>query len=327
MNRIISFWMLAFLGMWAFSCHRVEEQEPFFPEDTLTSSLPTLFRSVSDYEKIQIRIDSLVARDVNLSLKMGKPLYGSLSLMAGGQGLEYTPQVSNWHKDSVDYQLCRGIYCRPGRLVFFNLNYTPQADTILLPPIGPVYLNFLGTFQQNLLPAGQAGKIKFVRHRFFSSFIQGPDSTSLLYYSGGGSSAFSYGFDDLNYYIQTQAGKWYKGYIEFVIGDTCQFQAKSDLFFMSGDSLHLPASTLLANDVDCNGAINQGLVRIKIPPDYGDETSLTTAKGKWIERGAGSSKQISFVPHPGSFQSDSIRYYLVSPFNQRISRAWLKVKK
>jgi len=339
--------LLAWIWVLLFSCSSFEEGKPIIPDDTTTVSLPFLKLAVADTGSGIIKLDSIIAADEVYTLTFGVLKFGRIVLENAGRTVRYVSSAKGWKIDSTDYEICRKGRCRKGIFRVTNVNFKVDSvvnpedsvivpeDTIInpgdtnasqLPNLGPVYVESFGSADVSVSQLGFNGKFISIKHSYYTTNIQGADSSSILYFAGGGGTVGNFGFDDVFYTIKTTGGEIKKGKIEFIIGDTCEAQARNNSFTLTGNSSQWQASVWFENDKPCSFTENQFKLRLKLNP-YGLPYSMATEAGIVTDAvSIGNQQYFKYKRTNTSGNTDTFFYYLQAGSNNRISRARILLK-
>lgn len=310
-----------------FACTRVKESEPVLPVDTTKAPLPVLSLGVKEDSSATIDLSSILPQNEPYTLQFGTLLHGEIVMQAGGKSLQYKSKSTGWKSDSTTYQFCRKGICRTGFLKVINLDFKDSvmvSDTTLIPDVGPFYMGYLSSLEETLVPAGVNGKIISLTHLYYTANIQTPDSTKILYYSAGGGTAGTFGFDDVTYLIKAENGDVYKGRFGIIIGDTCEAQARNDTYQVTGNSMTWLASTWFQNDEPCFSTEENYQIRIS-PDTYTDYLKLPTPNGEITDTIEAGVQKLKYRRTNLSATGDTFWYYVKAGFNNRITRARIQL--
>jgi hypothetical protein len=324
--RMLGF--LALLGLNLASCTRYEENEPVNPLDKESGPIPALRLTVRNNEPVQIPLDSLISHSEGIGVSFSSPLYGYLDPSEDRKFLTYKPfpDAGNWLVDSVEYQVCRKSGCRKGKLYFVNAEYDPTppvADTLQLPDAGPFYLGYFSSLEVPVFPSTLAARIQTIRHRYYTCSVQGPDSTHILYFAGGGSTQGTFGFDEVSFLGKTPEGQWVKGRVSFILGDTCEAQARDDAFLVLAESITWLPSQWLTNDGPCFGSLEGHSLRLH--PENAAVRKVATNNGIVTDTLINGERRFRYQKTNPAAASDAFWYYLEAGPNQRLTRARIRL--
>ena len=331
MKKYLFYVLVAWGVLSQYACSDLKEKDPVLPVDTATVSMPALSILVKEDSSVSLDLSTILPQNEPYTLQFGALLHGEILVENGGKQLRYKSTSTGWKSDSTGYEFCRKGRCRNGIFKVNNLDFIPIIidpiipETLALAPIGPFYLEFLSSFEDTIVPLNISGKLISLTHNYYIANIQGPDSTRILYFSAGGGTVGTYGFDDITYIIKASNGKLYKGGFEMILGDTCEAQARNDSFSVTGNSMTWPASNWFENDQPCFGTEDNYQIRISLAT-YGTDLTINTGKGLLTDTMEAGIQKLKYTRTNLSATEDSFWYYVKAGFNQRITRAKVKLK-
>jgi len=317
--------LLTAIGLFGMlGCTKIEQTLPKLPADTSTAALPKLELKVEGTDSTVLDFSSIIAADEPFSLSFTPFQHGRIVVRAGNI-VRYISNKEPWTADSGYYNYCqRG--CRRGFILIRNSKVF--IDSIVIPQknLGPFYLTYFQSKDFNLIPTGRTGKITSIVHNYFTVNIVAPDSVKLLYVANGGvQGPYLMGFDDLYYRIKTIGDTVLKGKISFVLGDTCDAQARPDSFLVSGNQAQWSAGQWVLNDEPCFAPLENFKIRIQVNP-YGESLNIQTQDGVLVDTLVNGQQVLKFTRTNLAANQVIFPYYLLSNSNNRLTRAWIKLK-
>jgi len=328
MKKHLIYVLVAWSVLWQFSCSKIKEKDPILPVDTTTAAMPSLSLSVEEDSSVSLDLNPILPHNEPYTLQFGTLLHGKIMVEDGGKRLRYKSTSTGWKSDSTGYEFCRKGRCRTGVFKVINLNYVPVvvADTIIIPSIGPFYIGYLSSLEETLVPAGITGKLISLTHNYYTATIQESDSTKFLYFSGGGGTVGTFGFDDITYVVKASNGDLYKGGFEIVMGDTCgEARARNDPFDITGNTKTWLPAEWFANDQPCDFVEDNYNIRISLNA-YTDNLTVQTPNGEVTDTMVAGVQQLQYKRTNLSASEDTFWYYVKAGFNQRITRAKVKLR-
>jgi len=320
------FLLLTAIGMFGIlSCTKIEQTLPKLPVDTSTAALPKLELKMEGTDSTVLDFSSIIAANEPFSLSFTLFQHGRIVVRAGNI-VRYISNEERWTADSGHYDYCQKGHCRRGFIQIRNSKIFKDSIVIPLTNLGPFYLAYFGSKDFNLIPTGRTGKISSIDHNYFTANIVAPDSVQLLYVANGGvQGPYLMGFDDVYYRIKTTGDTVFTGKVSFVLGDTCDAQARPDSFQVSGNQAQWSAGQWVLNDEPCFAPLENFKIRIQVNP-YGESLSIQTQNGVLVDTLVNGQQVLKYTRTNLAANQDVFPYYLLSNSNNRLTRAWIKLK-
>ncbi len=318
--------LLSAIGLFGIlSCTEIEQTLPKPPADTSSAPLPKLELSVEGADSALLDFSPIIAANEPFSLSFTAFQHGRVVLRTGNI-VRYISNNERWSTDSGYYDYCQRGNCRRGLIRIVNSQVFSDSVVLPLATLGPFYLAYFGSQDFNLIPTGRTGKITSIVHNYFTANIVVPDSMRLLYFAGGGMQGpYLMGFDDVNYRIKTPGDTIFTGKVYFVLGDTCEAQARPDSFQVSGNQAQWTAGQWALNDEPCFAPLEDYKIRIQINP-YSNFQSIQTPNGVLVDTLVNAQQVLKYTRINLAAREDIFPYYLLSNSNNRLTRAWIKLK-
>jgi len=318
--------LLTAIGLFGMlSCKKIEQTLPKLPADTSTAALPKLELTVEGIDSTVLDFSPIVSADEPFVLTFSAFKHGRVVLRTGNV-VRYISNEERWTADSGYYDYCQKGHCRRGFIKIRNSKIFKDSIVIPLTNLGPFYLAYFGSKDFNLIPTGRIGKITSIVHHYFTANIVAPDSVQLLYVANNGNQGpYRMGFDDVYYRIKTQGDTILTGKLSLVLGDTCDAQARPDSFQVSGNQAQWSASQWVLNDEPCFAPLEDYKIRIQVNP-YGESLSIQTQNGVLVDTLVNGQQVLKYTRTNLAANQDVFPYYLLSNSNNRLTRAWIKLK-
>jgi len=318
------------------ACTKINETRPDLPVDSSRASFPNLELSVAGLDSTIINLAPIVPTNEPFTLAISAFTFGSITLIDNNKFL-YKSFTNKWRKDTAHYDVCRKNVCRRGFIEIVNRSPVLEPDTvdstivvdtsfIMLAPTGSVYINYVGFKEIAVVPSNLVAKIKSYQHNYFKAIITNSDSLKITYTAAGGNGSTIplIGFDDLYYNLKGSDGKMYKGKVELILGDTNAAQARPDSFVVSGNNITFNQTQITTND-EPQFSFDIYKIRLQIQ-SYGDEIQINTPNGTLSEALVNGEQVFTYTKTNTTATSDVIPYYLLAASNNRLTRAWIKLK-
>lgn len=318
--------ILVMTGLWMMSCSGWEEERPLFPAvpDPLVDWNQDLV--INGIGSVVFKADSGFPADKPYTLEVFGAKHGTNRIEDQGR-IRFEINNAKWQRDSFSVRICREGVCR--QWIRRVRNTAPiLADTqVLQTEVRPYYLLYGSTLNRKLVPDGTNGKLVRVKHRFYTATIQAPDSTRLFYFSGGGT-LYNYGYDDIEYLIREDNGKFIRGNYSLIIGDTTEAQARPDSFLVPAgtEEFTLQGAQILDNDQNSDGSETQFQIRIQENPDYGDNLEINLADCRMLDFKESGTQKIRITRTNPQADTITLRYYLRAGSNGRITRSTIRLR-
>ena len=317
----ICLFLLALAG-----CSQIDQPIPVVQTDTTSKKFPVIMVILSGFEdSVDIDFSQIIEANEPFSLNFSSFRHGQIVLRKGNKFRYISQSEEMWVTDSGFYDYCKGGNCRRGVINIKNDRRSTNA-VFVLPDLGPFYLLYLGSLDPYLIPTGRTGKIKQATHNFFTSQIVGPDSAKVLYYAGSGPiTPFLMGFDDVTYKIKTAGDTIFTGQFSLVLGDTCGAQARSDSYTITDNEVEWTSLDWAANDEPCFAPLENFTIKIQ-PTAYNNSLTINTGTGILTDTLINGAQKLLYKRTNLNATQDIFPYYLLSHSDNRLSRAWIKLK-
>jgi len=312
---------------WNYSCTQIENQQPLSSFEKESGDLPA-FNIQLDSTRLgqTIRFDS-IAQGGNFSLAFTPLTSGKIKIIDNGLAVEIKMPKTNWKTDCTEYTICKNSVCRKGKIVLKNGSFRPEVvDTnsdCLSLLVRTFYLPFLGSVEvKNLFP-GMLGLIDSLKTDHYSFQKQG--DSLVVFVAAGNNQPEDWAWDTLRYRASSNSN-CYLGKVAFIIGDTCEAHARSDVFNLPTGNALWADSDWTNNDQGCNTLLGSYQTRIQYPDfDYGNFVKTITKAGILTDTLIGGNQHHKYQRMNPSAIEDGFYYYFKNLSSNRVTKAWIRI--
>lgn len=323
---------------WVLSCTKVSDEEPSkIPFEKQTGPLPSLNVAVDSVNLSQtIRFDT-IAQGGNFSIQFTKLTHGKIKIVEEGKAVQIQMDTGSWEKDSTEYTICKNKVCREGLLKIVNRNYRPKGpdttDPIPTPCIiinnWTIYVPAFSSPVQIRVPGIVLGdSLKADRYS-----ISRTSDSSLSYIANPIPDDQLWAWDTIRLRFSSLSGQCYRAKIAIVIGDTCEPEARNDVFDIGAATFTMwPAGELVANDKGCNNQIGSYQTRTPYQAnpladwDYGDNKRMNTRYGILVDSFYNGGPNYAYIRTKPGGTEDGFYYYFKNLLTGRVTTAWVRIK-
>ncbi len=339
MKRIQTFIGFILLS-WILSCTRITEQEPSkVPFEKQTGPLPLLNVSVDSVQLTQtIRFDT-IAQGGNFSVQFTKLSFGKIRIVEDGKAVQLVMDTGRWEKDSTQYTICKNTVCRDGWLKIKNKSYRPvtvdTTDTVTTDCIQlatrTLFVNFsTSLFIKQLFPTGKKGTILADSLKTIFYTVSKTSDSSITFIANPIAFEPMWAWDTIRYQATGSNGQCYKGKIAIVLGNTCEPQARDDVFTVPTGTVIWPETTLTANGTGCTGQTGSYQTRTPFEApmdwDYGNYKVMNTKSGVLIDTLISGTQHYKYRRSNAAATEDGFWYYYKNLSSGRVTKAWVRIQ-
>ena len=340
MKRFHPYIGFAFL-VWALSCTRItDDPTPSqIPFEEQTGPLPELVVAVDSVHLSQtVRFDS-IAQGGNFSVQFTPLRFGKIKIVENGKAVQVQMDTGRWEKDSSQYTICKNSVCRAGWMRIKNSGYKPlpvdTTDTLQTGCITlatrTLYMNFSFSLNiRNLFPTGVKGTIDSLSADLYQ--VSKTNDSTLRYTTNPLSDPDepNWAFDTIRYKATSLSGQCYKAKIAFILGNTCEPEARDDLFTLPTGNALWAESALTVNDTGCLGQLGNYQTRTPYTPletwNYGNYKVLNTRFGILTDTLVDNIQHYKYQRTNSSATEDGFTYYFKNLVTGRATKAWVRIK-
>lgn len=325
--------LVALLGIALAACSSVD-QDPPKPVDIFSQPIG----------RIEVQADTsgnAILSLIRLKVDQSKPFlfktrdfkHGSFEALQDSLFQFVPTDRSNWEGDSGTVILTQGGNTKEGFVKIMNKRKKPVWSVTFLqgtplPDMPVVYLesgdsrNF-----ENVNGLSETGAIidSIWGYMHFATFT----NSRITYLSQGGIGNFiNFGTDFIYYRIKRTNGKYFRGMIPIIIGDTCLARARNEEQTLPSGSGILSVSTLAANDLGCLNVIATSPVVYRIEPlTYVGKKRINTQFGQIRDTvDAGSNPAFYYKRFASGTQPDTTFIFMEEGPDKRITRSQIILK-
>ena len=320
---------LVFAGLWVGSCTKVDSYPQPSDFEKTTGPLPYFNNNLDSNGIKTIRFDS-IAQGGNFSLSFTPLAFGSVRIVEEGKAVQIQMKGGNWSKDSTEYTICKNLTCRKGKIILFNLQYK-KTDTI--EPIDTscselATRKVYGPFNQllkigELFPFAGNGKIDSLKSQLYTVGNQGDSIITFTTLDVPVDQKWAW--DTIRYKLKAKNRKCWTGKLAIVLGDTCEPEARNDIFSLPTGKALWPQNELTANDKSCNNQLGSYITRTATEFEYGNYKVMATANGILTDTLVNGSQFYKYERTNTGAVTDGFYYYFKNLTTNRVTKAWVKI--